>query len=65
MVTQKLPAPAPTFSKGAAHCPMCTHTVDAEIVHLGRRVFVKPGQKCPRCSGTLDAAMIVRYDKAA
>lgn len=55
----------PKYSRSAVHCPMCTHTVDADIVQLGRRVFVKPGQKCPRCSGSLDASYILRFDRAA
>jgi transposase-like protein len=55
----------PAFSKGAVHCPICTHNVGADVVHLGRRIFVKPGQKCPRCASNLDAAYILRYDRAA
>jgi transposase-like protein len=55
----------PTFSTGAVHCPICTHSVGAEIVNQGRRMFVKPGQKCARCSSTLDAAYILRFDRAA
>jgi transposase-like protein len=54
-----------SISKGAVHCPSCTHNVDAEVLHQGRRTFVKPGQKCSRCSSTLDAAYILQYDKAA
>jgi len=54
-----------TVTTGTVHCPMCTHTVAAEIAHQGRRMFVKPGQKCPRCTSTLDAAYILRFDKAA
>jgi len=51
--------------KGAVHCPICTHTVEAEITQVGRRIFAKPGQKCPRCSSALDAAAVVRLDQAA
>jgi uncharacterized protein (UPF0212 family) len=51
--------------KGAVHCPICTHTVDADVVQVGRRLMVKPGQKCPRCSSSLDAAYILRFDRAA
>jgi hypothetical protein len=51
--------------RGAVHCPMCTHNVEAEIVQVGRQMFVKPGQKCSRCSGALDAAYVLRWDKAA
>jgi uncharacterized protein (UPF0212 family) len=51
--------------KGWVHCPICTHTVEAEIVHRGRQLFTKPGQRCPRCASTLDAACILRLDKIA
>ena len=47
------------------HCPMCTHDVIAEVVHAGKREFVKSGQKCPHCSAALDAAYILRLDQAA
>lgn len=59
------PAVKAIVSKGAVHCPSCTHNVDADLVHLGRRVYVKSGQKCPRCASTLDAAYVFRYDRAA
>ena len=54
-----------TTYTGAVHCPICTHTVDAEITQIGRRIFAKPGQKCPRCASALDAAAVVRFDRAA
>ncbi len=45
------------------YCPMCTHTVDAQIqrhiVRSARRFMVRPGQKCPHCSGSLDAGYIL------
>ncbi len=62
---QPIATSKPAFSTGAVHCPMCTHSVEAAIVHQGRRMFIKPGQKCPRCSSTLDAAYILRFDRAA
>lgn len=65
MTKQETTGRAPTTSTGAVHCPICTHTVSAEVVHAGKRVVVKPGQKCPRCSSTLDAAYILRFDRAA
>ena len=65
MTSPKPVAGQVTSTTGAVHCPMCTHTVAAEIAQQNRRMFVKPGQKCPRCSSTLDAAYILRYDKAA
>ena len=52
-------------SKGYVHCPICTHTVEAQVVSTRRHVMVKPGQKCPRCSSTLDAAYVLRLDRAA
>ena len=41
----------PTIEHNAyVYCPICTHTVEAEIQSHERRVFVRPGQKCPRCA---------------
>lgn len=57
--------PKAVLTRGAVHCPICTHTVDADLVQLGRKVYVKPGQKCLRCSSSLDAAYILRFDRAA
>ena len=51
--------------RGAVHCPICTHTVDADVVQKGRLTFVKPGQKCPRCNSTLDAGYIIGFGRAA
>ncbi len=51
--------------KGAVHCPICTHTVEAVVVSTGRHVMAKPGQKCPRCASTLDVAYVLRMDRAA
>ena len=50
---------------GSVHCPMCTHTVDAQLEQRSRYSVVRPGQKCPRCSGSLDAAWIMHVPKAA
>ena len=50
---------------GQAHCPICTHTVSANIDIIGKRVRVAPGQRCPRCTATLDAAMVVQVPQAA
>jgi uncharacterized protein (UPF0212 family) len=55
----------PKEFKGWAYCPICTHTVEAQVVVLGRRMLVKPGQKCPRCSSALEAACVVRHEVAA
>ena len=58
--------PATTvLENGTVHCPMCTHTVDAQLEAHPRYSVVKPGQKCPRCEGSLDAAWIMRVPKAA
>lgn len=47
------------------YCPMCTHTVEAEIVRDDRRAFVRPGQKCARCLASLDAGYIFKPARAA
>lgn len=52
-------------SKGWAYCPICTHTVPADVIVAGKKLYVKPGQKCPRCNSALEAASVVRYDIAA
>ena len=52
-------------SRGSVYCLICTHTVEADVVPNGRRVFVRAGQKCPRCASSLDAAYIVVHNQAA
>jgi hypothetical protein len=64
-MAQKINEAPKTTHRAAVHCPMCTHTVDTEVVQQGRRLFVQPGMKCPRCSGSLDAAYILGMDRAA
>ncbi|HUJ22564.1 MAG TPA: hypothetical protein VLX58_13625 [Bryobacteraceae bacterium] len=51
--------------KGQVHCPICTHTVGADVEEIGRKVRVVPGQKCPRCASTLDVAAVVQVLEAA
>ena len=51
--------------KGQVHCPICTHTVQAEIDLRGRYARVAPGQRCPRCSSSLDVAVVVQIPEAA
>jgi transposase-like protein len=51
--------------KGQVHCPICTHTVTAEIDLKGRYARVAPGQRCPRCASTLDVAVVVQIPEAA
>jgi hypothetical protein len=48
-----------------AYCPICTHTVQAEVMFRGKRLIVKPGQKCSRCHSPLDAGYVIRTDQAA
>ena len=52
-------------SKALVYCPICTHTVEADVVHGGKHAHVKPGQRCQRCSASLDAGYIMRLDRAA
>lgn len=51
--------------KGWVHCPICTHTVEAEVLTKGRLMAARPGQKCPRCHSSLDPAYVVRFEQAA
>jgi transposase-like protein len=51
--------------KGQVHCPICTHTVPAEIDVHGKRARVAAGQRCPRCRSSLDVAVIVVIPEAA
>jgi len=51
--------------KGEVHCPICTHTVVADVLLKGRQLLTKPGQKCPRCASSLDAAYILYLDRVA
>ena len=45
------------------YCPICTHTVEAEVVPVeqgwGRKMKVVEGQRCRRCSTLLDAAYVL------
>lgn len=50
---------------GLAHCPMCTHTVPAEIDLKGKRARVAAGQKCPRCGSCLEVAVVIHIPEAA
>ena len=47
------------------YCPICTHTVHAEVEPIGKKVRVTPGQKCARCSAPLDAGAVLDVLKAA
>ncbi|MEO8025708.1 MAG: hypothetical protein ABI823_04520 [Bryobacteraceae bacterium] len=59
------PAAPNRTHQSKVYCPMCTHTVEAQVEHVGRHVQVAAGQKCPRCAGALDAGYIFRMDRAA
>jgi hypothetical protein len=45
------------------HCPICTHTVEADVAPVERgwtrKMKVVQGQRCRRCSALLDAAYIL------
>ena len=50
---------------GQVHCPICTHTVPAELDLKGKRPRVATGQKCLRCGASLEVAVIVQVPEAA
>jgi len=50
---------------GQVHCPICTHTVPAEIDLRGKQPRVVAGQRCPRCGCSLEVAVIVQVPEAA
>lgn len=49
--------------RAKVYCPICTHTVDADVVSQergwNRKMKVVEGQKCRRCSAVLDAAYVL------
>jgi len=51
--------------QGLAHCPICTHTVPADIDVTGKRPHVTKGSKCPRCGASLEVAVVVQIPEAA
>ena len=51
--------------RGEAHCPICTHTVGADIDLKGKYARVAAGQKCPRCGSSLDVAAVIEIQEAA
>jgi endogenous inhibitor of DNA gyrase (YacG/DUF329 family) len=58
-------APSGKKQQAQVHCPICTHTVPADVEVAARRVKVLEGQKCPRCQSSLDAAAVVYIRQAA
>ncbi|MGA2183511.1 MAG: hypothetical protein ABSH47_10820 [Bryobacteraceae bacterium] len=54
------------IEKGAVYCPICTHTVEVEILITGRSARVRDGQKCPRCGSSIGSAYVLyRLERAA
>jgi hypothetical protein len=51
--------------QGLAHCPICTHTVPAEIDLKGKFPRVAKGEKCSRCGSSLEVAVVVQVPEAA
>ena len=49
--------------QGRVYCPICTHTVEAEVTAveqgLRRKMQVVKGQRCGRCHAALDAAYVL------
>ena len=54
-----------SHTEGLAHCPICTHTVPAEIDLKGKYPRVAQGQKCRRCGSSLEVAVVVQIPEAA
>ena len=52
-------------SRGSVYCFVCTHTVEADVVAVGRKIAVRSGQKCPRCLSSLNAAYVLGESQAA
>jgi len=52
-------------TQGLAHCPMCTHTVPADIDIKGKIPRVARGAICPRCGSSLEVAVVVQVPEAA
>ncbi len=60
------PPQAAAELKASVYCPICTHTVEAVVERLNKRMRVKPGQTCRRCNSSLDAGFVLRtLDRAA
>ena len=63
-IQMKTPVAA-KVAEGKVHCPMCTHTVSAQVEYTPRRMKVVSGQKCERCSASLDVAVVLYLRNAA
>ena len=55
----------PRMFPGMVYCPICTHTVPANVLASDRAVKVVPGQKCSRCNSVLDVASVLHVSQAA
>jgi hypothetical protein len=56
---------AENHTLGQVFCPICTHTVPAELDLRGKRARVVVGERCPRCQSSLEVAVIVQIPEAA
>jgi transposase-like protein len=56
---------AQNHTKGQVHCPICTHTVPAELDLRGKYARVAKGQRYPRCGSSLDVAVVIQIPEAA
>ena len=65
MKTNQPNVPTVTETSASVYCPICTHTVQATVLNLGKSMRVKPHQRCPRCSTALDAGKILWLARAA
>jgi hypothetical protein len=65
MVNTRLTERQVTSRIDLAYCPICTHTVQAEVIWRAKRLIVKPGQKCSRCHSPLDAGYVMPREQAA
>ena len=57
--------PAQFTRKDIVYCPMCTHTVEGDVVLKGKRMVVAEGQRCLHCHSSLDAGYVMRTERAA
>jgi len=67
MKTPVMPNPAPArIERGFVYCPICTHTVEVDILRTARSARVKDGEKCPRCGSSIGSAHVLSLiDRAA
>ena len=61
---------APGATSALVYCPICTHSVPANVTIVrnaaGRKVpRVVAGQRCARCISPLDAAYVLKLTDAA